>query len=119
MCVLFQLKNSDGLRPATVFCIFTTIDMQDIDESPWDDSPSGGMTHAAEAEWTRLSSGFQNVSSPSLIPSHPPLSSPQNDEPPLRQVTGRIPRRDNRGEGRRAPRRVRYRFRTNGRTRRT
>jgi Essential protein Yae1, N terminal len=45
--------------------------MQDIDESPWDDSPSGGTTHAAEAEWTRLSSGFQNVSSPSLNPSLP------------------------------------------------
>jgi Essential protein Yae1, N terminal len=36
--------------------------MQDIDESPWDDSPSGGITHVAEAEWNRLSSGFQNVS---------------------------------------------------------
>ncbi|KAN0118642.1 hypothetical protein V8E52_005065 [Russula decolorans] len=35
--------------------------MQDIDESPWDDSPSEGMAHAAEAEWTRLSSGFQNA----------------------------------------------------------
>lgn len=35
--------------------------MQDTDESPWDDSPSGGTTHAAEAEWTRLSSGFQNA----------------------------------------------------------
>jgi hypothetical protein len=39
--------------------------MQDIDESPWEDSPSGGMTHMAEAEWTRLSSGFQTVSPPS------------------------------------------------------
>jgi hypothetical protein len=44
--------------------------MQDNDESPWDDSPSGGMSHAAEAEWTRLSSGFQNVSSP--LPPSPP-----------------------------------------------
>ncbi|KAI0277144.1 hypothetical protein BGY98DRAFT_1097683 [Russula aff. rugulosa BPL654] len=36
--------------------------MQDIDESPWDDSPlGGGMTHVAEAEWTRLSSSFQNA----------------------------------------------------------
>jgi len=45
-----------------IFASFAIIDMQDIDESPWDDSPSGGMTHAAETEWTRLSSGFQNVS---------------------------------------------------------
>ena len=45
--------------------------MQDIDESPWDDSPSGGMAHAAEAEWTRLSSGFQNVSSPLTYHSNP------------------------------------------------
>jgi len=35
--------------------------MQDTDDSPWDDSPSGGTTHAAEAEWTRLSSDFQNA----------------------------------------------------------
>ena len=46
--------------------------MQDIDESPWDDSPSGG-THAAEAEWTRLSTGFQNVSPPLTLP---PFSAP-------------------------------------------
>ncbi|KAF8491183.1 hypothetical protein F5888DRAFT_1737486 [Russula emetica] len=35
--------------------------MQDIDESPWDDSPPGEMAHAAEAEWTRLSSSFENA----------------------------------------------------------
>lgn len=34
--------------------------MQDIDESPWDDAPSAETAHA-EAEWTKLSSNFQNV----------------------------------------------------------
>ncbi|KAI0288094.1 hypothetical protein BC826DRAFT_1040622 [Russula brevipes] len=34
--------------------------MQSIEESPWDDTPSAAPTHA-EAEWTRLSSGFQNA----------------------------------------------------------
>ncbi|KAF8467562.1 hypothetical protein DFH94DRAFT_292386 [Russula ochroleuca] len=34
--------------------------MQDIDESPWDDTPSAGTTHV-EAEWTKLSSSFQNA----------------------------------------------------------
>jgi Essential protein Yae1, N terminal len=34
---------------------------QDNDESPWDDSASAAIT-TTEAEWTRLSSGFQNAS---------------------------------------------------------
>lgn len=37
---------------------------QDTDESPWeeeDGAPSATNTAHAEAEWTRLSSGFQNV----------------------------------------------------------
>ncbi|KAI9507615.1 hypothetical protein F5148DRAFT_1149621 [Russula earlei] len=34
--------------------------MHDTDDSPWDDAPTAATTHA-EAEWTRLSSHFQNA----------------------------------------------------------
>ncbi|KAI0000296.1 hypothetical protein BJV77DRAFT_1063742 [Russula vinacea] len=35
--------------------------MQDLDdESPWDDTPSAGTTHV-DAEWTKISSSFQNA----------------------------------------------------------
>lgn len=42
---------------------------QDTDDSPWDDdAPSSSTTPAhAEAEWTRLSSAFQNVRPPSPL----------------------------------------------------
>ena len=125
-CFVFKPDTSNLINAPASSCflhsIYRFIDMQDIDESPWDDSPlgGGGMTHVAEAEWTRLSSSFQNVSfTLSSVLHSPPPPPHKNEEPPLRQVSGRIPRRNNRREGRRAPRRVRYRLCTNRRTSRT